>query len=197
MVHLIADRLAVFLFKNRNHVLINAYIYGLETMLASLIETTILIIIGALLGETVGTLFFIVCFSLLRIFTGGYHAPTFLKCIFVTVTIFLITLLIYKNLYFCSSKCMWVIAQINCFALLFIVFLFGPIENKHKKIENKIKNKIMASAVAIIENCLFITLYFLLNFKTILIVLPTQFFVSLMMIYELIRKAGEKYEIFD
>ena len=194
MVHLISERLAVLFFGNRKQSLIDIYTYGIEIILSSLVETVVLILIGIFLKEIFETFLFIVFFSLLRVLTGGYHASTFLKCVFITAAVLLLTLLIYEILYTCYFELLLLIDLINCFVLLFLILFWGPIENKNKKTENKVDKKIMASSIVCVENFLFITLYFLLDFKESLVVIPTQFFVGFLMILELIRKAGEKNE---
>lgn len=48
--------------------------YGLEVLISSLINTVIVLFIGAILGKFMQTVVFIVCYCSIRQFSGGYHA---------------------------------------------------------------------------------------------------------------------------
>ena len=52
------------------------YQYGLEIFMDGVLETLLLVVLGILWGRFWQSICFIVSFTVLRSFTGGYHAAT-------------------------------------------------------------------------------------------------------------------------
>ena len=59
--------------------------YGLELMLSSIIEILFIIALSPFFGNFVQTLIFFIGFIPLRIYSGGYHADTQLRCFAILV----------------------------------------------------------------------------------------------------------------
>ena len=114
----------------------DVYIYGFDLMFSFLISTTIILTIGLLTHQIFPTIFFLLTFILVRRYTGGYHANTYLKCQICTVSFYLITVALstYLNVPHYSFIILEVIG-------IFIVLIFGPIENPHKPLSKKEKKK--------------------------------------------------------
>ncbi len=64
--------------------------YGLELMLSSLGEILFVIILSAFCGNFVQTLVFFAGFIPLRVYAGGYHADTRLRCFLILLVIYAI-----------------------------------------------------------------------------------------------------------
>ena len=105
------------------------YVYGFELLISSLLSTSLILIFGILMGQLLQTITFLIVFILLRSFSGGYHANTYIFCSIVTFSCFGIVLLlshfvtIHWGLYF-------LLAVVGILLLL----TFAPIENPNKKI---------------------------------------------------------------
>lgn len=56
------------------------YQYGIEVILIALIETMGIFTIALMTGYTYEALIFILAFSSIRVYAGGYHAKTVMKC---------------------------------------------------------------------------------------------------------------------
>lgn len=114
----------------------DVYIYGFDLLFSFLISTTIILTIGIISGHIVPTLFFLVTFILVRRYTGGYHANTYLKCQICTVSFYLISLLlsIFLNIP------IYLFIGIGLIGVV-VILLFGPIENPHKPLTNEEKKK--------------------------------------------------------
>lgn len=193
MLHSLAERMAVFLFDKNDEYPLEIYTYGLELIISSVVETFVLIVLGVFLNSILETIVFILSFSFLRFFTGGYHAQSYLKCAFVTVIVYLVVIFIYelfKEIFFSSQ--IGVIVFVFLFSFVFIC-IFAPIENANKKIENKRKTKQLALYILVLEFVL-IVLGLLANFSFLLVVLPTALSVDVLMLVEIIRKRGDKVE---
>ena len=112
------------------------YIYGLEIILSCLISTSIILAIGVFTRQILPTLVFLVVFVLIRQYTGGYHANSYLMCKLCTVMSFGISVLL-ANTFPISRLIFLVLAVIGCL----IIWLFGPIENVHKPLTDQEKKK--------------------------------------------------------
>lgn len=62
--------------------------YGLELMLSSLVEILFVIMLSAICQNFLQTLTFFVAFVPLRIYAGGYHADTRLRCFLILIMIY-------------------------------------------------------------------------------------------------------------
>ena len=85
---------------------IEFYRYGIEITLSSLINIALISIIGIVTNYTFESTMFLAVFIIMRSFTGGYHANTYIKCNLVTsisfVILFLIVLYMRTNPLLCS-----------------------------------------------------------------------------------------------
>lgn len=118
--------------------LIEVYQYGFETIISTLLGFLITVIIGIVFRMTLLSLFYYFVFVILRQFTGGYHADTYLKCnlIFTASTVFI----------FSMSK-MSSIGGIYTIGFHFLMLVFSimviwikaPVENENKPLSEKQK----------------------------------------------------------
>lgn len=83
---------------------IEFYRYGIEITLSSLINIALISIIGIVTDYTFESMMFLAVFIIMRSFTGGYHANTYIKCNLVTSISFVILLLIFKIIRHISLK---------------------------------------------------------------------------------------------
>ena len=125
---------------------IEFYRYGIEITLSSLINIALISIIGIVTDYTFESMMFLVVFIIMRSFTGGYHANTYIKCNLVTSISFVILLLIFKIIRHISLKSIILIA---IFQVVTIVLL-APIENKNKPIENRTVYKIISTVLSVV-----------------------------------------------
>ncbi len=72
---------------------IEFYRYGIEITLSSLINIALISIIGIVTNYTFESTMFLAVFIIMRSFTGGYHANTYIKCNLVISISFVILLL--------------------------------------------------------------------------------------------------------
>ena len=125
----------------------DVYVYGLELIFSFLISTSIILTIGIVLKQVIPTLTFLVTFILIRQFTGGYHANSYLMCKICTVTCYALSVFL-ANAVPISAFSFMVLLAIGCL----VICLFGPIENIHKPLtsEEKKKHKVTGLSLFII-----------------------------------------------
>lgn len=121
--------------------LFDIYVYGFELLLSSLMSTSIVLVVGMLLGRILETIVFLITFVLLRSFTGGYHANSYLLCVLVTSLSYGFVLLLSE----------FIKVSINAYIILALVglvvlLILAPIGHPNKKLspEKKIRFKIIS-----------------------------------------------------
>ena len=133
MLSLLSKRISLFLCGN--HVIekeeIEIYQYGFEIILSSLIGFILSIAVGCCLGMFFYALLYYGIFVILRLFTGGFHANTYLSCNLVFLLVSLSTLgiskiMMYTNIYSIVAHI------IIIFISAAVVIKFAPIENENK-----------------------------------------------------------------
>lgn len=114
----------------------DVYIYGWSLMLSTLASTLMMILVGAVASEFIGSLLYIIFFVSIRVLAGGYHANTYLKCFIWTLSFYLIALLICLYL-----PVAWVTGTIIGSILLsaVITFIFAPADHPNKRLSDRRK----------------------------------------------------------
>lgn len=165
---------------------IEFYRYGIEITLSSLINIALISIIGIVTNYTFESTMFLAVFIIMRSFTGGYHANTYIKCNLVISISFVILLLIFKIIRHISLKSIILIA---IFQVVTIVLL-APIENKNKPIENRTVYKIISTVLSVVLSAISIVLI-IKGVDLGLIILLTLALVSIFIIYARFMKRGD------
>lgn len=133
----------IITFKNRD-----AYSYGIELFLFKTSLYIIVAIIALVTNTLIPSAIFVVSYTLLRQYNGGYHCKTAEMCMIVSVFMYLIFLLLYK-LDYGNTKKLFLIS--SCISLLPIAE-FSPVENVNNPLTVKEKKKyhIISIAIAIV-----------------------------------------------
>lgn len=168
---------------------IEFYRYGIEITLSSLINIALVSIIGIVTNYTFESIMFLAVFIIMRSFTGGYHANTYIKCILVTSISFIVLLLMFKTIKNISLKSIILIAVFQ----VLIIALLAPIENKNKPIENRTVYKIISTVLSVVLSAISIVLI-IKGVDLGLIILLTLALVSILIIYARFIKGGISYE---
>lgn len=189
MLHIISTNIAKKLFDN-NEENIDIYVYGLELFISSMFCTLLLLLTGVMTNSLIESFIFILSFSVLRIFTGGFHSNSYLICTSITVSMYLLIVLIYRILFKYITQT-YVYIPVFVFTLIIIV-LFSPMVNSNKSLDKYQykKCKIKSVVVATLEMTIYIILNNIFAFNKINIIIPTMFFIDILIILPLILKKG-------
>jgi len=112
--------------------------YGLEIMVSTVIGFSVILVAGILLGNIEITLLYLFCIVPIRMYTGGYHANTYLVCNMVFAVIFIINVFLYKAIIIYHVES--VLLEITLFSVL-PVLKYAPVQNKNKRLTSVQKNK--------------------------------------------------------
>lgn len=107
--------------------------YGLEAFISSFVEVGSILIISVLIGNFIEALLLFIAFIPLRLYAGGFHANTRLRCYLVSIGVYIVFTIILKtlpsNLYFIT----------NLFGTGFniiIVFLHAPVIHDNRTVSD-------------------------------------------------------------
>lgn len=163
------------------------YIYGFELLLSTLSSMITIISISIIIGKPSYAMFFLLFFFSLRLFTGGYHAKTYLKCFITTNIIFIFTIFLTELVLFIEIKWIFSILVIISTA---VVWIFSPIKNNNHLCsdESYTKNKKRARFLSSLYSLIFICIYSFTSFEDIAINSAWHLImVSVMIVIEKIR----------
>ena len=151
----IADKICEKGLVNREDVSI--YTYGLEVLISTAFSFLTILVIGLLFSALFEAVFFLSVLVVLRRFTGGYHAKTYIGCNLSCSLLFITSLFLNRVLSFNL-----VALIIIHFLGLIIILLIAPVENINKPLSlskrrvNKKRAVIACLALSMITILLFV-----------------------------------------
>lgn len=134
------------------------YAYSIEVLFSLLLNLVILSITASYLNKKLELLVFIIFFSGLRTYAGGYHAKTHVECICISFFIFIISAL--SSSYLKQFDEIILIAGVLLTILL--VFWRAPSETENKPLSKnqRKKHKVISRVIVLMFSCIAIVLYF-------------------------------------
>lgn len=111
--------------------------YGLDVFLSSVLEVLSIFLISLFVHNFLETVLFFTAFIPLRIFAGGYHADTKLRCYFVSLGVYAV----FSIITFCTMpESYQVVSLISIVISEIVVLAFAPVIHKNKSINAIEKN---------------------------------------------------------
>ncbi len=140
---------------------LDTYIYGMDIFLSSLLEVVSIIVISLAFDNFVETVLFFLAFIPLRIFAGGYHADTRLRCYLISLVVYLVFTFILSLL---NQSTYTIVAVIGIIVSIFSILLFAPVIHQNKKVNNyEIKNYRKFSIIICSVQCIIYLMFTLLS----------------------------------
>lgn len=195
MIHTLSERIADFLFDNNDDYPIEVYVYGIELTISSIIGASVLLLVGLIFNFLIESIIYMVSLSVIRMFSGGYHAKSYFRCNMILVLSYLFSLVFYRfyinNLILRNYITFYVLLIFS----LFIFILFAPVKNNNKNDieENKTKFKIISIILMVAELTLAQIVYEFTDFYQVLIVYPTIFVIDISILAEIIIQKVSDY----
>lgn len=154
------------------------YVYAIEVILLNTILLLLLLGISILeecLSFFVGFLFF---FIPLRLFAGGYHAKHSETCFVISISMFWLTIIIFKN-YPYLYKDMFAVALYVVANIIF--FLYAPLKNpNHPLTEHQYKRNKKIVYIILLLDSIVLWIFAKMNYKFVssemLFIMLTSFF---------------------
>lgn len=199
MLHALSEKIAVFLFDNSDNFPIDVYVYGIELTLSSLVGMFVVLLIGLISGFLIESIIFMISLSIIRIYSGGYHARSYLKCNLVLIISYVFVLLYYKYHLRNFIEQTYLIASLTFAFLIITLIIFAPVKSESKNISKSenLKFKIISIVVSFIELLILVLFFGVFGFKRVIVILPTVMVVVISILAELIlQKRRIFYEKF-
>lgn len=126
------------------------YRYGLEAMYSSLLELLSILALAALIGNFWQTVLFFAAFIPLRLYAGGYHASTRLRCFLTSLVVyaaFIIALKIVPVAWFVP------LAFIGGAVSFLIIWLFAPVihQNHRSGLKHQVRFRRISIRICVVE----------------------------------------------
>ncbi|MCM1009108.1 MAG: accessory gene regulator B family protein [Ruminococcus flavefaciens] len=166
--------------------------YGIEITISSLLNIILILGIGIVTHSMIESIIFLICFILLRQFTGGFHADTYFKCNLSFCIVFSIVLVLY---YTTAQYLSTYISILITFVCVSIILAKCPIEHINKPIPNnrKIIHKILAALLGAVYGAMGTVLTAFSN-RYGALVIYTLSLVTALILAAIIKERWDKHE---
>ena len=139
---------------------INLYQYAIQVLICTLLNYSAFVVIGIIFGMFWENFIMIVPFSLIRKFTGGYHANKYRNCFIGSIAIDIMCLLIIRNI---IGVGLYVFGGITIISFI-LICIFSPVEHKNKKLNSK--EKAIYKLIAVVLSVLLLLSSLLFTFAS-------------------------------
>lgn len=112
------------------------YHYGLFIIISEILLFMYCLLVGAVFKNILPSILFYMFFSLVHRFSGGFHAKTELHCLIITLSFFLISIILIKLS--TQLNCITLIAFYVCCSIILIIL--SPADTPQKALSLKDKN---------------------------------------------------------
>jgi accessory gene regulator B len=135
------------------------YQFGLESALLKFIHVATMLFVGICFNMVLETVAFIVSYSALRVYAGGYHAQSSLRCYCISWLMIISVLLLVK---ICSAQIMFTASIFITIPSFIVIYILVPVENMNKPLDDiekhyyrKISRIILVAELSILVVLLF------------------------------------------
>lgn len=186
MLHTLSKRIAFLLFSDGEYP-IEVYVYGIELIISSLIGELIVFCLGLLLGKLIETIIFILLIKYIRIYSGGFHAKTYIVCNMVFISSYLLSVLISHCLCNVPERIIIMLMLVTTLVTVLAMLTLAPIENVNKPIpvERRSILKLKAVAVVSVVGFAFVVGYLIYRFREMIMIIPGYLTIVISMLAEL------------
>lgn len=133
------------------------YSFGLHNGIILLLNLITVLAIGFVFNMVLEVIIFLLAYSPLRTYAGGYHAKTQLRCYFMSIVIIIAVLITIK--YVPMNNLVYLLCLLSSST---IIFLLAPVQDQNKPLNEK--EKIVYGRRSYIILSILIALFFLLAF---------------------------------
>ncbi len=155
--------------------------YGLESSLKQLINVLTTVVLGAFFNLIIESIVFLICFSLIRTYAGGYHCKKALNCYFFSSGIIIFVLLLIK---FTPNEFTVIISLILLFISIPVLLKFAPVEALEKPLDDEEKSHFREKMFLNLGlECSALTALFSFGLYTYAYVISLGFLMSAMLVF--------------
>lgn len=164
------------------------YEYGIQLSLSTLASMCSIILLGILFGNPASAFLFLGVFFFLRLFSGGYHAPTYTRCFLLTNVVYLVVYALSQEIiHFRFFFLLPMIVVASCVTII----VLAPIRNRNHPLSEMTyaKNRKNAMVLSLLESLTLVFLFLWEGFRPYITVpVLSLAAVAVMMLFTLRRK---------
>ncbi|MDO5397952.1 MAG: accessory gene regulator B family protein [bacterium] len=108
--------------------------YGIDVILTWGIELLCILLLSLCIGNCLDTIFYFVSFIPIRLYGGGYHADSRIRCFCILIAVYAMFSLL--TLYIPLEDSKWWLVILSMFSVV-PIYLWAPLKNKNKNISEK------------------------------------------------------------
>lgn len=194
MINKLSESVADYFLKNNiiEEKDTDIYIYGSKLIISSLLGVLIIWLSGTILEKFTDSIIFLICFMLLRQYSGGYHADSYFKCNLY----FIITFLIVEVTVIFTQENFKGFLSAAMFCTSFVILLkFAPLDNKYKRLSESQKRKNKRISIKIFTVLLVIVLLLKITVGNYYYnIAVTEFSVVLLMIIQVLKEEKNQWK---
>lgn len=114
------------------------YKYSIEVFISDIVYFLIALLTAILTKSLLISAIYFVGFFSIRKFSGGYHAKTYMRCHFLSWLNQMLMILMFKML---PTDCYRIVSYLFVLVSFICVFLFAPVDNENKPLDEYEKKK--------------------------------------------------------
>lgn len=186
MIQALALKLTNHFFDEKDKYPTEVYAYGIELLISTVITTFLITLTGILTNSFFECVLFQGAFSLIRVYTGGYHCMTYIKCISISVLSYV---LVYLSLFW------WKDVFANGFVFfggylltMGLSLLFAPVKNENKELTEKDRKryKLLSLLVITLIYGICALCFYAFGIEQMLVIFPTCVVIDVAMLISVI-----------
>lgn len=117
------------------------YYLGIEVITTTVLTSLLIICCGILLHNGSGSVAFLLCFTTIRGYSGGYHAKTRMKCLVATILCYVCSMVMMRGLLRLNGLAQGLLVTSGILAVLAIFIKRVPAEHPSKKLHEEIRER--------------------------------------------------------
>lgn len=187
MLHSLASYIATKFFNENDKYPKEIYIYGIELLISSLISTSVILLIGLLTKTFCESIIFLISFSAIRVYTGGYHSMTYLRCNIISASSYIaIVVFLYLLRDYVANPTVLLIGYL---LTMLLALVFAPVKHENKELsESDIKKyKLLSLLMITVVFAVCCVGYYIFEVKPMLIIFPTYLSIDIAMIISIVK----------
>lgn len=204
MIEKISHDIVKQLFKNRTQDKLEIYEYGLTLFLTTLLGYVSIIILSAFLFSIAEGALFLLVFSVLRAFSGGYHCKTYIGCFVVSNGIFLLNCVVANSINNLPIIIQGIFIILSATIIIYVFVRFSPFIpiNHYLSPKQVLRNRQLSilTATIILTLAIFFSIVSIVQTSTIpgklIVVISTELSVAVLIVISKLSERRKKNEQF-
>ena len=187
MLHSLSKHITDKFFNENDKYPKEIYIYGIELLISSFISTSVILLIGLLTKTFYESIIFLVAFSLIRVYTGGYHSMTYLRCNIISASSYIaIVVFLYLLRDYVTNPTVLLSGYL---LTMLLALIFAPVKHENKELSesDKKKYKVLSLLVITLVYAICSVGYYVFKIESMLIIFPTCISIDIAMIVSIVK----------